>query len=253
MFKVLVVDDETIARNNITILLGERDDISYVAEADNGEKALELLQSEHFDIVFLDIQMPKLNGLEVADLICSHQITAHIVFVTAFNQHAVNAFDVNAVDYLLKPFHDSRFHQSVNKAIHVTQCEERFKQVDNIANTIGSLFKPLNNKANKIALKETGRIKLIDIDDIQYIKGAGNYVEIVFVSDKTLLHRETLKSIYHKLPPDRFTRIHKSTIVRNDLITELGPTPKGDYWLNLKTGAKLLMSRRNRELLEKLP
>lgn len=249
MYKVLVVDDETIARNSVTILLSKRNDICQVTEAENGEVAVSLLEQEHFDIVVLDIHMPKRSGLEVAYSLCQKHIETQIIFVTAYNQHAVEAFTVNALDYLLKPFADERFHSAIDKAIRQINSEEKQAQFDKVASALDSLLSQQTDPNEKLVLKETGRIKLIDVNDIQYIKGAGNYAEIVLLSEKVLLHRETLKSIHEKLP-ERFSRIHKSTIVRSDLVVELSPTPKGDYWLTLSTGVSLLMSRRNRDLLD---
>lgn len=254
MFKVLVVDDETIARNSITILLSKRDDIDIVEQADNGESALKLLQNNRFDIVFLDIQMPKLNGLELANHMLDHKYFENehkpqLIFVTAFNQYAVDAFEVNAIDYLLKPFGDRRFHQALDKAITQLQAVQNGSQIQNMHKVLDSLLHN-NNEPNKtISLRETGKIKIVDIETIQYVKGSGNYVEIMLMDGKVLLQRETLKSIQTKLPRHRFSRIHKSTIVRNDLITELSPTPKGDYKLTLATGNTLRMSRRNKDLL----
>lgn len=250
MFKILIADDETIARKSVSLLLSSREDISGISEAKNGELAINLLLEQDFDIVLLDIHMPKINGIEVARALVEKKRHTHIIFVTAYNQHAVEAFELNALDYLLKPFDDQRFHKAINKATSKLQSSEVSRHFEHMNTALLKLLSDKENKNNRITLRETGKIKLLDNNDIQYIKGAGNYVEIVLMDGKVLLQRETLKSIQDKLPPERFSRIHKSTIVRNDLITELSPTPKGDYWLSLSTGEKLLMSRRNRNLLE---
>jgi two-component system LytT family response regulator len=251
MFKVLVVDDETIARNNVCILLSRREDIAQIEQADNGEKALYLLEKSTFDIVFLDIHMPKFNGIEVAKSLNQQQSKAQIIFITAFNQHAVEAFEINALDYLLKPFDDCRFNRAVDRAISQYKNNDSLEHIEKMRQALEQLVIDSQPSIDRLSLRETGKIKIVEIEHIKYVKGAGNYVELVLTNGKTLLQRETLKSIQSKLPEDRFSRIHKSTIVRNDLIMELSPTPKGDYMLTLNTGEKLLMSRRNKDLIQR--
>jgi len=247
MFNVLVVDDEEIARKNVDILLSQRSDVSDIQHASNGEQAISALTQKLFDIVLLDIQMPLKNGLEVAQCIPSE--TA-LVFITAFDLHAVEAFELHAVDYLLKPFDNERFHTAIDRAAE--RCNSH-KQVPNevfedLMNKL--IIEKMSGQTSKLALREVGKIKLIDPNNIKFIKGAGNYVEIVLMDNKTLLHRETLRDIEARLCSQKFSRIHKSTIVRNDLIVELRPTPKGDYAVKLCSGEELMLSRRNKNKLK---
>lgn len=249
MYSILIVEDEEIARMNVCMLLEQRSDIKNIQQATNGEQAIDLLRSEYFDIVLLDIQMPLYNGLEVAQYIGEN--TA-IVFLTAHNKHAIEAFELHAVDYVLKPFENGRFQCAIQRAVERCKNYIGFSN-DKIEQLMLNLVEEQRAKqSSKLTLKEVGKIKLIDTDSIKYIKGAGNYIEIVLMDNKTLLHRETLRDIESRLPSENFSRIHKSTIVKNDLIVELRPTPKGDYIVKLSTGEELILSRRNKGKLNNI-
>ncbi len=247
MLRILVVDDEVIARNSVLILLEKCSNVSKVDQAESGEQAIKLIANNQYDIVFLDIQMPGGSGLEVAQRI--PESTA-IIFATAYNQYAVEAFDFHAVDYLLKPFDDQRFYQAFERVIERCRGKVAAKNVALFESLNHVLSRKQDTQTNKLVLKETGKIKLIEMDTIKYVKGAGSYVEIVLKDEKTLLHRETLGSIEEKLAQFQFSRIHKSTIVNNNLVTELRPTPKGDYVVKLSSGEELMMSRGNKDKLK---
>jgi two-component system LytT family response regulator len=249
MFRFLVVDDEEIARMNINTLLSQRADVSFIQHACDGRQAIDMLEHEQFDIILLDIQMPRSNGLEVAQHISA---STAVVFLTAHDEHAIEAFELHAVDYVLKPFETERFQCAIQRAVE--RCNNyKYSSSDNFERLIKSLIEQKHTEqCTKLTLKEVGKIKLIDPNNIKYIKGAGNYVEIVLIDNKTLLHRETLRDIEGRLCSERFSRIHKSTIVRNDLIIELRPTPKGDYVVQLSTGEELMLSRRNKGKLKRI-
>ena len=246
MYKVLIVDDEAIARNIVRILLDKRDDVEKVFEASNSVEALRIIENNALDIVFLDIQMPGDSGLELARHIPD---PCAIIFATAYHEHAVAAFELHAVDYLLKPFDDERFTQSFERA--TMRCNNQLlNQNSALLDSLKNLMDRQDPDAHeKLVLKETGKIKLIDYDSIKFVKGAGNYVEVVLMDGTSLLQRETLRSIEEKLNPTLFSRIHKSTIVRVNLISELRAKPKGDYTVVLSTGDELCMSRRNKSTL----
>jgi two-component system LytT family response regulator len=246
MFRFLVVDDEEIARLNINSLLNRRTDVSHIRHANDGEHAIEILKSEEFDVILLDIQMPVSNGLEVARHISS---STAVIFLTAHHEHAIEAFDLHAVDYVLKPFENERFQCAIQRAV---ERLNKYPSSENFEHLIKSFDDKRIERTAKLTLKEVGKIKLIDPSTIKYIKGAGNYVEIVLLDNKTLLHRETLRDIQARLCSETFSRIHKSTIVRNDLIIELRPTPKGDYVVQLNSGEELMLSRRNKGLLKRI-
>ena len=248
MIKVLIADDERLARATIKMLLNERDEISEVWEASTGEEAISLATTMQPDVAFLDIEMPQKSGLEVAQLLPPHCL---IVFVTAFNQHAIEAFELDAVDYILKPFDDDRFKKMLNKiydrlasnnALGLSQIKEVIRQ---------ATFQSEHYKA-RLVVRDPGRIRLIDVANILYISGAGNYAELHLDDGSVILHRETLTSLETQLDPNLFLRIHRSTIVRHNAIRELNPTDKGDYNVVLRTGESVVLSRRNRDKLDLL-
>ncbi|WP_334015831.1 LytR/AlgR family response regulator transcription factor [Alteromonas sp. S167] len=248
MLKVLVADDERLARETIKVLLNEREEVTEIWEACNGDDAISLANLHHPDVVILDIEMPQKNGLEVAQLLPPHCI---IVFVTAFNEHAIEAFELSAVDYILKPFDDERFHKMLNKiservtdknTLDLTQISDVIKQ---------ATHKPEQYKT-RLIVRDPGRIRLVDVSSIIYIGGAGNYAELHLDDGNVILHRETLTSLESQLDPSLFLRIHRSTIVRRNAICELSPTEKGDYNVTLRSGECVVLSRRNRDKLEYL-
>ena len=249
MLKVLIADDEALARATLKSLLLDAAEIGEIYEADNGKRVIELYEHYKPDIVFLDIEMPGLSGIEVAKLLPPH---CAIIFVTAFNEHAVTAFELNAIDYLLKPFDDERFHYSLEKAIKRVKenhVEDYAKVSDLIQQLLGEKHSQFKDR---LVVRDPGRIRLIDVEQIAYIIGAGNYAEIHLHDGKEILHRETLSTLDTQLDPAVFVRIHRSSIVRRRSIVELRPNEKGDYSVILKSGDILTLSRRNRAKLDDL-
>ncbi|MCC2617885.1 LytTR family DNA-binding domain-containing protein [Aestuariibacter halophilus] len=245
MLKVLVADDEPIARNIIVMLLEQDGEVSDIREARDGNEALQLANDWQPDIIFLDIQMPGQTGLQLAEKLPPDSV---VVFVTAYDEFAVNAFDLCAVDYLLKPFEDERFRVALSKAreqlSHRTQHHENLQVLLQYA-----MSERRQSYKSRLVVKEPGRIRLIDVSNINYIAGAGNYAEVHLLDDGMILHRETLSSLERQLDPDVFVRIHRSSIVRRDSICELRPNIKGDYEVILKSGDSLTLSRRNKDRL----
>ncbi len=249
MYKALVADDERIAREIVTLLLKDHPKISQVIEAKNGTEALQLIESHQPDIVFLDIQMPGPTGIQLAENLspkCS------VIFVTAYDEYAVEAFELNAIDYLLKPFEDQRFYAALDKAlVHLSDS------VVTDYKGLGELMQQLIDERHRtfktrLVIKEPGKIKLLDVNQINYIQGAGNYAEVHLLDGKTVLHRETLSTLQNQLDPSVFTRIHRSSIVRRSSVSELKPNEKGDYAVILKNGDKLTISRRNKDIISDL-
>jgi two-component system LytT family response regulator len=239
MLKILVIEEGETKHYNMDLLLSGRTDVSSIHYAYNSEQATSALKQEQFDLVLLDIQMPLKIGLEVALHI---QSNTTVVFITSS--------DIDTDDYVLKPFETERFHVAIEQAVECCNVNS-YVQMHLFERLIKKrMTEKVSHKTSKLALKEVGKIKLINPDNIKFIKGAGNYVEIVLMNNNTLLHRETLRDIEARLCNQKFSRIHKSTIVRNDLIVELRPTPKGDYAVKLNSGEELMLSRRNKSKLK---
>jgi two-component system LytT family response regulator len=248
---VLVVDDEYLARQSVKMMLEKQNGVGDVFEAENGSEALKIFDDLNPDIVFVDIQMPGINGIELAKKLPNH---CHVVFATAYDEFAVTAFELNAVDYLLKPFDDDRFTKAwrkvQQKANGSSSKNTDFEQVEK---TIESLGDNENQRYRKrLIIKDPGRIRLVDVDNINYISGAGNYAEIHLVDCQEVLHRETLTALEKQLDPEIFVRIHRSTIVRRESVIELRPTERGDYSIVLKCGKVLTLSRTHKGKLNML-
>lgn len=248
MLNVLIADDERLSRETMKMLLSERTDIDNIYEASDGKQALELAQRFEPDLVLLDIEMPQVNGMEVAQNL---PVKTNVVFVTAYNEHAASAFELDAVDYVLKPFDDERFDKAISR-VYARTHEESSQNVVQISEMLKQIINQENTYRERLVIRDPGRIRLVDVNDIVYISGAGNYAEIHLEDGKQVLHRETLTVLEKQLNPDVFVRIHRSTIVKRAAISELRPNEKGDYSVILNTGDVLMLSRRNRTKLAEI-
>lgn len=249
MLNVLIADDESLARETVKMLLKSLDDVGQIYEAADGKQALELAQQHLPKLVVLDIEMPGISGIELARLLPSECV---VVFATAYNEFAVAAFELSAVDYILKPFDDERFFQAIEKArkkIDEKSAQDYSKIGEIVQQMLSEQHKPYRER---LVIRDPGRIRLIDVSQIQYITGAGNYAEVHLSDGKQVLHRETLSALETQLDPSQFVRIHRSSIVRRSCITELRPNDKGDYSVILQNGEVLTLSRRNRDKLDEL-
>lgn len=245
MIKVLVADDEKLARDAVRYLLKNQKDVDVIADAENGQQVLDLYHQYQPDIVFLNIEMPGKTGLELAQMLSK----TCIIFVSAYERYAINAFELNVVDYLLKPFDNERFYNAVVKA--------RKKLQGDIDNNIKKIVHQLVDEQEKsyksrLVLKDPGHIRLIDVDQVNYITGAGNYADVHLLEGNHYLHRETLTALEQQLDPKEFLRIHRSTIIRSSSVSELFTNDNGDYTVIIKTGEQLTLSRRNKCKLEQL-
>lgn len=249
MFKVLVADDEQIARDIITLLLSSQTDIASIEQAKDGTEALAKISQNQPDIIFLDMQMPGDSGLKLAAKLDPKIV---IVFVTAHDEYAIEAFKLNATDYLLKPFEDERFFSALQRARTKVRArvETDYSKLSELLYSADNAYQPTYK--NRLVVKEPGRIRLIGVEHINFIAGAGNYAEIHLFDGKVVLHRETLSVLEKQLDPEVFTRIHRSTIVRRTSVRELRPNDKGDYVVLLKSGETLTLSRRNKSKLGEL-
>lgn len=243
---VLIVDDEPPARAKLERLIAEFDDFRIVSQADSVDGAIAAVLAEPPDVVYLDIQLGARSGFEVLDGI--HDVASPlIVFTTAYSEHAVRAFEVHALDYLLKPFDRERFMQSVARIREAlaepdrSDLEERMRRL--LAGAPGRTA-----PVKRILIRGGGRGFFLAVNDIQRIAAAGNYVE-VHTRDKVHLVRESLSAFIAQLDPAEFLRVHRSHVVRIGFIAELRPLAHGDYELVLKDDQRVGLSRRYKQLL----
>jgi two-component system, LytTR family, response regulator len=241
----LIVDDEVLAREGLRTLAERDPDLKIIGECVNGTEAVEAISSKHPDLVFLDIQMPELDGFQVLKRLKVDQFP-YIIFVTAYDQYAIRAFEVRALDYLLKPVDEDRFQRAVKRAKEMMQSKEWRSEITSMLHDL------VENKAThleRIVIKENARIFFIKTNEIDWIEAKGNYA-MVHAGKKAHLIREAMTSLEHQLDRHKFFRIHRSTIVNIDRIRELQSLFHGDYRITLKDGTRLLMSRRFRDKLK---
>jgi len=240
---VLIVDDEALARDTIRLLLQDVHDMRVVAEASDGPGAVEAIRNHAPDLVFLDVQMPGLTGLEVISEVGVARMPP-VVFVTAFNEYAVKAFETSAIDYLVNPFSDDRFEAALQRARNQVQqlkradLEGRLRQLLSETRTASEAEKSL-----RFMVKERNSIRFVEASDIDWVEAAGDYV-ILHCGDEKSMIRETMAGMEKKLPSDRFVRIHRSSIVCIPSVREIKPYFHGDYIVYLKDGRELKLSRR---------
>lgn len=248
----LIVDDEPLAREKIRRLLRNENDFEIVGEAVSGEEAVEMIEAEKPDLIFLDIQMPEMNGFEVLNSIKNGAMPA-VIFVTAYDKYAIRAFEVHALDYLLKPFDYDRLKSAINRVRELLETKS-YGEIDEKLISLLSDLKAEKEYPQRLVLKTAGRVYFIKTSDIDWIEAAGNYVKLHIGKDAHLL-RETMNNTEAKLDPEKFLRIHRSSLVNIDSIKELNPLFNGDYLVILQDKTELTLSRnyhdRLRELFEK--
>ncbi|MDX1530996.1 MAG: LytTR family DNA-binding domain-containing protein [Rhodothermales bacterium] len=264
--RVLVVDDEPHARNRLLKLLRQHDGFETVGECGNGQEALEAIRADRPDLVLLDIQMPEMGGLDLIEAIEDEADddapTPAVIFVTAYDQHALRAFDLHAVDYLLKPFDDERFEQALARARARLQegLDQRLlnllRRIEATREEVGGDLveaEPASEATptDRIAIRAGDRIHVVKVEEIDWIEGAGVYARL-HVGDKAHLLRETLTNLAQGLDPARFVRIHRSTIVNRERVRELRSYFHGEYIVVLEDGTQLKLSRTYRDALERL-
>jgi two-component system LytT family response regulator len=248
--RTLIVDDEPLARERVCDLAKAQPDVSVIGECGDGEEALEVIRRERPDLVFLDIQMPGMDGLELVAKL-SKEVMPAIVFVTAYDQFAIKAFEVHALDYLLKPFDDERFAAAMDRA---RAWLNREAPGEELGAKLESLLRDLRSApsaVDRLAVKSGGRVVLVRVDDIDWVEAADNYVNLHVGTGSHLL-RETMNSLEKRLPPERFVRIGRSTIVNLDRIKELQPLFHGEYAVILRDGTRVTLSRSYRAKLNQL-
>ncbi len=245
--RVLLVDDEPLARDMLREMLQNDPQVVIVGESCNGREALEAIRAHSPDVLFLDVQMPEVGGFEVLDSLAKEQIP-HVIFVTAYDQYAVRAFEVHALDYLLKPFDQERFNVAWRRAKAQIQRDRTTGMDQRIVSLLEEL-KAGKKYLERLVIKANGRIYFLEANEIDWIEAEGNYVS-VHSAKKSHLLRETISSLESQLDPKKFVRIHRSSIVRIDQIQELQPWFHGEYRIILHDGTQLTLSRNHRDKLQ---
>ena len=247
--RVLVADDEAPARQRVVDLLRNDAQITSIAEAADGEAAVEAIQKQRPDLVFLDVQMPELDGLGVIDAIGAAQMPL-TVFVTAFDQHAIRAFEANALDYLLKPFSDERFEFTMARVKMRLDERSTSEFGQRVMRMMVNTPAGTDRRLDRLVVKSAGTTRFVRVIDIDWIEAAGVYVTL-HVAGKELLYRAALNDLAERLDPRRFVRVHRSSLVNIESIIQLEPMSHGEFEAVLKNGARTRVSRTYRALLER--
>lgn len=258
--RAVIIDDEPAARRGVRLLLSRDSEIEIVGEAGDGIEAVELIRRERPEMAFLDVQMPGFDGFEVLRQ-AGDAAPAAVVFVTAYDEHALKAFEVHAIDYVLKPYEDARFHSAVERAkaglrgLDAKALAARLAQLLQFVERTTAESPPAQGsttageRSDRILLKSSGEIYFLKVDEIDWIEAEGDYMKF-HVAGKAHLLRETMVRLEARLDPERFIRIHRSTIVNIDRVRKLTPAFAGDYAVILADGTKLRLSRGYQERMQ---
>lgn len=263
--RTVIVDDEPLARRGLRLRLADQPDIDIVGECGNGEEAVRTIAAEKPDLVFLDVQMPGLDGFGVLRRLPLASLPM-IVFVTAYDHYAIGAFEANAVDYLLKPVEDARLSQALYRIRETAAARAAAAQRDHLLNLLGSVTGqpeltladalaegaalPEPRKPLRLAIRDGGRTVLVEEAQIDWIDAAGDYM-CIHAAGATHILRGTLRELEAKLDPDRFARIHRSTMVNIDRVRAMRPHINGEYFLILDGGHEVKLSRSYRDQLQR--
>lgn len=244
--RTIIVDDVELARERIRILLDD-EEIKIVGEAANGREAIKMIRDLHPDLVFLDIQMPKIGGFDVIESIGVEKMPT-VIFVTAYDEFALRAFEINAIDYLLKPFDEQRLKKAIERAKRLIKHKESDNEINEKLVRLLSEIKTEPKYLKRIPIKSSRGTTILLTEEIEWIGAAGHYLEL-HAGNKTHLIREKISDIEEKLDPENFIRIHRSTIVNIDRLKSLHPLFNGDQLIILKSGQELNLSRTYHEKL----
>jgi two-component system, LytTR family, response regulator len=250
--RTIIVDDEPLAREGIRLLVRNDAPIEIISECANGREAVRAIDKYGPDLLFLDVQMPEMNGFDVLNRINIAQMPT-VIFVTAYDNYALQAFEAQALDYLLKPFSDERFYRTLARA--KTQIEQnRIKEQNQKLKALITAYKSrqlpdTSAPHERLIIKSAGRVLFLDAPEIDWIEAADYYV-LLHVGKKSHILRETMTELEAKLDPQKFIRIHRSIIVNIERVVELQAHGYGDYLVTLRNGAKLKLSRRRRKELQ---
>ena len=245
---VLVVDDERYARERLHDLLETRDEVDAVDDADAGAAAVEALRTTTYDLVFLDVQMPERTGLEVVEAIGPAHMPPTI-FVTAYDEYALEAFDLAALDYLLKPFDNDRFEQAFERALEMTKLRAAEAVTDRFRRLLDASDEADDDSTTplkRLTIDLPGKVRVVPVEEIRFVTAEDAYVKVHTDEDAYLL-RERMHVLEERLPTPAFVRIHRSTIVRVELIESVLQRSGGDYAVRLRDGTRLAVSRGRRD------
>lgn len=250
--RTLIVDDEPLARQRVRLLLGEEPDVEVIGECKDGFEAVDQLQATRPDLLFLDVQMPEMDGFEVLRRV-PQALLPVVIFTTAYDQHALRAFEVNALDYLLKPSSPTRFKEAVQRARDLIANKQAGVAARGLLALLGQTPAPgvARGQLTRLAVKTPDKVTFVELDHIQAIEAAGKYA-VVHVGKQNHVLRETMSSLESHLPPQRFLRISRSVIVNIDQVQELQPMFKGENLVVLKNGKSYPTTRPMREIQQKL-
>jgi two-component system LytT family response regulator len=247
--RVLLVDDEPLVRRGLRAHLAKVPDVTIVAECRDGLEAVSAIREHAPDLVFLDVQMPELDGFGVVETIGPDHMPA-VVFVTAFDEYALRAFDVHAVDYLLKPFDAQRFHVALERGRARVAAAPRSSANESALAALLAEVRGQPEYPDRILVKGRDRVIVVNVSEIEFVDAADNYVRIHTASGRHLV-RETIKAMESRLDPRRFLRVHRSTIVNVAKVRELRPLFSGESAIVLQNGTSLTLSRTYREAFER--
>ncbi|MCG8417530.1 MAG: LytTR family DNA-binding domain-containing protein [Proteobacteria bacterium] len=247
--RTIIVDDEPLAREGIRLLLSADREIDLVGECGSGPDAVDSIRRLKPDLAFLDIQMPGMNGFDVLTELAPGKLPA-VVFVTAYDQYALRAFEVHALDYLLKPYDDDRFFEALKKAKQQLRMAEVSALSERLLDLLDN-YEPPKKRVSRLAIKSSGRVVFLNVDDIDWIEAADYYVQL-HVGDKTYLHRQSMTSLEKQLDPEAFLRIHRSAIVHRDRIRELRHQGRRELVVVLDSGVELKVARSQRDKIQGL-
>jgi two-component system LytT family response regulator len=252
MMSVVIVDDEELARRGIKTRLQRSQDVEIVADCSNGREAIEAIRRLSPDLVFLDVQMSGKTGFDVIEVIGCDTFP-QVIFVTAHDRYAIRAFEVNALDYLLKPIDDERFDIALRRARESLARQHDSDVGRRLAALVGEMAEGRNHestatRSNRLVVRSGGRVLFVKVSEVDWVEATGDYVTL-HVARKSLLMRETITEMEAKLAPDGFSRIHRSTIVNLDRVVEMKALDNGEYRVLLRDATELKLSRSYRHAL----
>ncbi|HQV76071.1 MAG: response regulator transcription factor [Flavobacteriales bacterium] len=248
--RIIVVDDEPDARQRIVELVAQDPTLEVVCECRNGTDAIQAIQKHKPDLVLLDVNMPVMNGFEVVRRIGPHRMP-FTIFVTAYDQFALKAFEVNAVDYLLKPYDDTRFHAAITKAKKLIAMNTNDKLTGRLMELVRGHLNEQNEFTEAFTIRDKGRDQLVHVDDVIFLRAEGNYLKLV-LTERSVLYRMTMNAVETELDPSRFLRIHRSYLVNTRHIRNTRYSGNNEFIFSMANGERIISGRSYKEQIAKV-